>query len=168
MAPHITLATWWSKTGADVVTRKTSEDDIAALEARYSFVIPDDFRQYLKEVIPAAENYDDEDGNWWPLDRLKSIPDEYEYPVGETLAKNAGKHLIFLDCMMWSWAWAISCAEDETRGKVALVGSSPDGYVADSFAEFVDRYTTDWMSISRVQKRKETPSGRSWARLWRR
>lgn len=161
MVPHLILKAWWSKTGADIATRVTPEAAITALEARYSLSIPNDFRQYLKEGLPVAENWDDEDGNWWPIERLKNISDEYEYPVtNPAVAENAGKHLIFLDYMMWSWAWAISCADDETRGKVALIGGLPDGYVADSFAEFVERYTTDWMSISQVQATAE-PTDRS-------
>ena len=150
MEPHLLLQAWWSKTAAGIATRKTPDNELAALEARYSISIPSDFRKYLKEGLPDAENWDAENGNWWPINRLKNIPEEYKYPLNTVVVQNTAKHLVFLDYLQWCWAYAISCADDETRGKVALIGGLPDGYVADSFAEFVERYTTDWVSIIRV------------------
>ena len=167
MRPHQTLQAWWSRTAAGIVTRATPQNAIAALEVRYSITLPDDFRAYLSEGVPKEENWDDEDGNWWPISRIKNIPDEYEHAVGEPIASNASKHLIFLDYSIWCWAWAISCADDETRGKVAIIGGSPDGYVADSFEEFVERYTSDWGAISQVQK-KSAIGGSFWGKLRRR
>lgn len=165
MAPHLTLQTWWSKTAAGIETRATPEATILQLEARYGIALPADFRQYLNRGVPTAENWDAEDGNWWPTERIKNIPDEYEHSVDDPLAQNAAKHLIFLDYSIWCWAWAISCADDETYGKVAVIGGLPDGYVADSFAEFVERYTTDWMSVSQVPRvAKPTGRFRSWLR----
>ncbi len=150
MTAHLTLKSWWSKTAAGIETRVAPETEITALEIRYGVSLPREFREYLREGAPIAENWDAEDGNWWPVERIKNISDEYEHPVSEPIAQNAARHLFFLDHSIWSWAWAISCADDETRGKVALIGGVPDGYVADSFGEFVQRYTTDWVSICRV------------------
>jgi hypothetical protein len=164
MAPHLTLQAWWSRTAAGIETRTTSETGLAALEARYSVSLPADFRQYLSQGVPTAENWDAEDGNWWPIERIRNIPDEYPQPVGDSVAQNAAKHLVFLDFSMWSWAWAISCADDETRGKVALIGVSREGYVADSFAAFVERYTSNWNSISEVQKGRLKDRLRAWLR----
>jgi hypothetical protein len=153
---------WWFETAAGIKTKATPEADIAALEARYGVALPADFRQYLAVGVPTAENWDAEDGNWWPTERIKNIPDEYEHPVSAVVARSSAKHLVFLDYNIWSWAWAISCAEDETYGKVAVIGGHPDGYVADSFAEFVERYTTDWMSVSQVPSKKLTGRFRAW------
>lgn len=165
MAPYLKSDAWWSKTGAGIQTKRSSQAAVAELESRYGIVIPADFRDYLCQGAPTAENWDAEDGNWWPLERIKSIPDEYEHPVSDPVAKGAAKHLIFLDYSIWCWAWAISCAHDETYGKVAVVGGAPDGYVADTFAEFVDRYTTDWISVSQVPgNAKPTGRFRSWLR----
>jgi hypothetical protein len=164
MLPHRTLQAWWSQTGAEIVTQVTPQNDIAALEARYRITLPDDFRAYLEKGVPKEENWDEQDGNWWPMSRIKNIPDEYEHPISGPIASNAAKHLIFLDYSIWSWAWAISCADDETRGKVALIGASPDGYVADTFKEFVERYTSDWCAISQVRK-KAASRGSFWGRL---
>lgn len=151
MAPYQTLQAWWSRTAAEIETKAAPEPVIAALETRYGVVLPSDFRQYLRHSVPTAENWDAEQGNWWPIECIKNIPEEYEHPVSDPVARSSAKHLVFLDYSIWSWAWAISCA-DETYGKVALIGGLPDGYVADSFAEFVDRYTTDWASVSKVPK----------------
>ena len=164
MLPHLILQLWWKKTAASIDTQRTPEAHLAALEARYSLSLPDEFRTYLREGVPTNENWDAEDGNWWPLARIKNIPDEYEQPVSGPIARNAAKHLFFLDYSIWSWAWAISCANDETWGKVALIGGALDGYVANSFAEFVDRYTTEWMSISRVKTVSRSSRIWSWMR----
>lgn len=165
MAPYLTLQAWWSKTAADIETMTTPEATIAELETRYKVNLPTDFREYLSHGVPISENWDAEDGNWWPIQRIKNIPDEYEHPVSDPIARNTAKHLIFLDYSIWSWAWGISCANDETYGKVTLIGGLPDGYVADSFKDFVERYTTDWMSVSQVPKAAK-PIGRfrTWLR----
>lgn len=163
VAPHSILKTWWSETGAEITTRETPEAEIVALENRYGGSLPDEFRGYLKLSAPVEENWDVEDGNWWPVERIKNIPEEYDTSVSDVIGRNASKHLIFLDYLTWSWAWAISCADDETRGRVALIGGAPDGYVAESFAEFVERYTADWDSISRVHAhRKPSRRFRRW------
>ncbi|MEI6643392.1 MAG: SMI1/KNR4 family protein [Novosphingobium sp.] len=154
MQSHLVLQNWWSLTGTVITTRTCSEAEIAALEQRYGVTLPDDFRNYLRESAPVAENCDEEDGKWWPIERIRNIPDEYEHEVGAALARNAAQHLFFVDFSIWCWAWAISCANDETRGKIAVIGGggSADGYVADSFAEFVQKYTEEWTSISQVHK----------------
>ena len=167
MAPHLILQAWWSKTDAGVVSRPASEAEIAGLEARYGVALPTDFRQYLTEGAPVAENWDAENGNWWPLDRIKSIPEEYEHAVSAPIAENADKHLFFLDHMQWCWAWAISCVNDETFGRVALIGGQSEVYVASSFTDFVERYTTDWFEVSRLPK-AEPKTVRIWDRLLRR
>jgi hypothetical protein len=144
-----------------VVTRTASEAEIAELEARYDISLPEDFRQYLAHGVPVAENWDAEDGNWWPLEQIKSIAEEYPYSVTEPIAQNADKHLFFLDYMVWSWAWAISCADDETFGRVALIGGESEAYVASSFTDFVERYAMDWFEVSILPKAKPKR-----ARIW--
>ena len=85
---------------------------------------------------------------WWPLQRLKNIPDEYPHTVTDpTIAKNAPRYIFFADYMIWCWAWAIDCGDGKDRGRVAVIGGSPDRFVADSFAEFVDRYVEDQRQI---------------------
>ena len=164
MHPHLVLQNWWSQTESEVSTTVTPEAEITALEGRYGVRLPHDFREYLREGAPVAENWDAEDGNWWPIGRIRSVPDEYPHPVGEGVARNAAQHLFFLDYSIWSWAWAISCADDETRGKIAVIGGGglADGYVADSFSEFVDAYTSDWMSVSQVQTVGPMDRFRAW------
>jgi hypothetical protein len=95
------------------------------------------------------ENWDQEMGNWWPLSRIKNIPDEYEHALPDFIPFRGGlKYLFFLDHCVWCWAWAISCADDDTHGKVAVIGHPNERYVADSFTEFVERYTRDWASVA--------------------
>lgn len=148
MHAYLKLQEWWSDTGADIDTKARSDEHIKELVRRYDLNLPDDFELYLSESSPIAENWDDEMGNWWPLERLKNIPDEYEHELPSFIPEQGRKFLFFLDHCIWCWAWAISCADDDTRGKVVLIGGQDARFVADSFSEFVDRYTADWLSVS--------------------
>lgn len=107
--------------------------------------MPEDFRKYLLRCAPEEIFWDAEDTIWWPPDRVKNIPDEYEYPTGNPLIsqKKAPTYLFFADFMIWCCAWAICCEEGPDRGKVAVIGGHPDHFVADSFTEFVIAYVAD-------------------------
>lgn len=78
MAPYLTLQAWWLKTASDIETKAIPEATIANLEARYGVALPADFRQYLSHGVPTAKNWDAEDGNWWPAERIKNIPEEFD------------------------------------------------------------------------------------------
>ena len=141
------LRRWWAATGAAIEVRPTHPVAIHALEDRYGIAFPEDFRRYLLTSCPAEENWDDENTNWWPLHRIRNIPDEYEPEISdEEIAADAGKYLFFADNFIWAWAWAISCTDDGNRGRVAVIGGT-DRFVASSFTEFVDRYLTDFNSV---------------------
>jgi len=144
------LRAWWNATDAGVKTRPASEAKVAALEQRYHLTLPDDFRRYLLTACPEGENeWDTENTIWWPLHRIRNVPEEYEHPIqDERIAAAADKYLFFADYMIWCWAWAICCADGPDRGRVALIGGLPDRIVADNFDEFVDRYIRNWASVS--------------------
>jgi len=147
MESHHALRRWWTDTGADIRAAGASDEAIVALEGRYDLVVPEDFRAYLRDTVPAADNWDEEMGNWWPVARLRTLPEEYPHPVDLPLPNDGRRFLFFLDHCVWCWAWAISCEDDETRGQVMLIGGN-DRIVAHSFTEFVARYTADWMSVA--------------------
>jgi hypothetical protein len=126
--------------------RRTADAEayVGALESRYGIRIPDDFRRYLLHVAPSAEATDEEVTAWWGLGRIRSVPEEYQHEISNSaIATEAGAYLIFADYLVWCWAWAVCCSEGPNRGRVALIGGDPDGFVADSFSEFVERYLRD-------------------------
>jgi len=53
----------------------------------------------------------------WDIDRIKSLEEELDgtdfCKIDHALAGELGHYIIFVDHMMWSWAWAICCE----RGK---------------------------------------------------
>jgi hypothetical protein len=147
MDANLTLQQWWSRTCAYIETSPHSDAQIGALERRYGLTIPEDFRHYLSLSCPVSETFDDDLGTWWPLERIRNIPEEYPSFLDDTVADGGRKFLFFLDHSIWCWAWSISCADDDTRGKVFLVVGPGGRFVADSFTEFVERYTTDWISV---------------------
>ncbi len=127
----------------------TSPIQIQELERRYAVSLPEDFRVYLLTSSPVEESLDNENTSWWHFDRIRNIPDEYEHEVSHPrIAVGGSQYLFFADYAIWCWAWAISCTNDEDRGKVAIIGGMPDRFVADSFSEFVEKYLSDIRSVS--------------------
>jgi hypothetical protein len=122
-----------------------AEEDVRALEISYAVSLPEDFREYLLHAAPEHERiWDDGDVLWWPITDIKNVPDEYEHGLeGLISAAHAEKTLFFADFMIWCWAWAICCDDNEHRGKIILVGRSPDKVVANSFTEFAESYLRD-------------------------
>jgi hypothetical protein len=126
--------------GEGAIPCPDSEARVARLEERYSISIPTDFRRYLLHIAPLKDAMDGEITDWWSLDRICNIPGDYRQEVSEPIASEAAAYLFFADYMMWCWAWAVCCSDGPNRGRVALIGADPDGFVADSFTGFVERY----------------------------
>ncbi|WP_443747574.1 SMI1/KNR4 family protein [Asticcacaulis solisilvae] len=120
------------------------EARIAAIEARYAVTLPEDFRSYLGGDCPEQERHDAENTTWWGLDQIGSLPDAHPYAAAGELARLAvDKYLVFADYMVWCWAWAINCGDDEHRGKIAIIDGSADRFVAGSFRDFLQLYTVN-------------------------
>jgi hypothetical protein len=146
---HLRLQQWWEETRAGIKTETIPEQYIAELENRYSLILPDDFRDYLRFSSPVGETWDARMGTWREFEQIKNIPDEYQYELAPAIASQAHKYLFFVDHCIWCWAWAISCADDKSRGCVAFIGGAPyDKIVASSFSDFVGKYISDWKSVA--------------------
>lgn len=142
------LQQWWSQTGSGIKTEAIAAHRIESLERRYDLVLPDDFKQYLRLSSPIEEAWDDETTTWWHFERIKNITDEFHGELEPFIAERRGKYLFFADYCIWCWAWAISCADDDTHGKVAMIGGRGyDKMVAESFSDFVQKYTSDIHSV---------------------
>ena len=138
------LAKWLGTGSVGAAELERRELAVRKVEQETGLSLPEDFRLYLLHASPIDQAWDDEMVIWWPIERLKTIPDEYEGPIGlEGVAASAAEWLFFADYCLWCWAWAICCGEGEDRGRIALIGGSPDRIVADSFTEFVDRHLSD-------------------------
>lgn len=148
MEAHQRLRNWWSVSSPTIVTAAQPENAILALEQRYQVRLPEDFRNYLLTICPVGDDWDEHDTFWWPLGRIRNIPEEYGHEISNPrIAAAADRCLFFADYSIWCWAWAISCSEDEDRGRVAMIGGDPDHFVADSFTDFVERYTQSFDSV---------------------
>jgi hypothetical protein len=146
--PMNALAKWLRAQG-DIWTRTHAGASVDSLESRYGIRIPEDFRRYLIDLAPRLEFTDDEATAWWPLGRIRSLPEEYEHGSNNAaIAAEAGTYLFFADYLIWSGAWAVCCSEGPNRGRVAFIGGQPDGFVADSFTEFVALYLRDPAGIA--------------------
>ena len=143
LKPYQKLQRYWRDTEARVSTVRLSAQAIDDLERKYGIDLPDDFADYLLHSCPEDDfAVDNNMTSWWPLDRIKSIPEEYQHESSDvTIARDAAKFLFFADYAIWCWAWAIACGGDN-RGRVAVI-SGRDRFVADSFAQFVDVYIDD-------------------------
>lgn len=120
---------------------KEAISKIESLCRRYSITLPDDFERYLLEEASIEERWDAHGIIWWNLDRIRSLTDECLKPPSPQqrspeIEAESGKYLVFADYLMWCYAYAICCSDGPNRGKVALIGVEPDGFVADSFSQF--------------------------------
>lgn len=118
---------------------------LAVLGQRYPVHLLDDFRAYLLEASPGGEYWDEEGTTWWGTERIRNIPDEFDYGEGDArIMASAGQYLFFADYLVWCFAWAICCAKGEDFGQVVVIGGGQsDRVAADSFTDFVDRYLRD-------------------------
>lgn len=141
------LSLWWQATGSDVTTGSNAPDAVATLAARYDVALPSDFHAYLLHGCPVTEGgMDHELGSWWPLERIRNLPDEEGCGPTPDLPGNGARYLLFADLLNWCHAWAISCEPGPTYGHVIRV-SDTNVVVAESFTDFVERYVWDWKSI---------------------
>jgi hypothetical protein len=144
--PWEKLQRYWAETDSGVVTGPKTEAQIAALEARYDIVLPEDFREYLLNSCPGerAWCFDDASTDWWPLGRIKVVEEELEGPKIKEANRPYWRYLFFADGYIWCWAWAICCDRgDADYGRIRVFGREPDRFVAESFAEFVDLHVTE-------------------------
>lgn len=137
--PHHKLIRYWEETNLNIAFGPSSEDSVAALEKRYGIAFPEDFRAYLLEVSLEDDQLDEHCTEWWSLQRIKNIPDEYEYPIeNPEITQDSQFYIFFADYMFWCWAWAICCKPGKNYGRIVQIGT--DRFVAENFAEFIDFY----------------------------
>lgn len=135
----------WLKATSEIDCHPASVAEVAALERRYGVLLPEDFRTYLLEALPACGgNMDDAMTTWWEIDLIKNIPDEYansQYGPHQwrnaEVAAEQDVYLFFADYCIWCAAWAINCGKGVNRGRIVLIDGVKDDFVADSFSEFV-------------------------------
>jgi hypothetical protein len=93
LKPYQKLRRYWRDTKANVSTVALNQESIASLEQTYGVRLPDDFRDYLLHSCPKDDFSYDEMTTWWPRNRLKNIPDEYEHEVTDaSISKNSAKY----------------------------------------------------------------------------
>lgn len=138
---HETLRAYWTTEGFDFATVGVSEAELAALETRYGIRLPEEFRAYLMNICPADDSADE--GlctSWWPLARIRNIPEEYEWEVTDSaIAAEASTSLFFADYSIWASAWAICCGAGPNYGRIVSICGA-DKFVASGFRDFVERH----------------------------
>jgi hypothetical protein len=118
------------------------------LEERYAITLPEDFRDYLIARAPESDWMDRYGFTWWAPEQIKNLPDECGprnpgAAVNPEIEAEAQQYLVFADFLIWCYAYAICCSSGPNRGKVALVGSDPNVFVARSFSRFVELVNAD-------------------------
>ncbi|MDF0546481.1 SMI1/KNR4 family protein [Sphingobium sp. H39-3-25] len=148
---YTALAAYWAKSDPAFVHQQGAIIDVEALERRYSLTLPEDFRSYLLHAAPTTIWMDDIGTQWWSAPEIKSLPDECpDGSPGNTnpdIEQERDQCLVFADYLIWCYAWAICCSDGPNRGKIALIGGSPDMFVADSFRDFLRLELVDAIEI---------------------
>lgn len=144
MTLHERLLQLW-RTDADFQRDdKPAQVAVTELEARYGVSLPPDFRAHLEHVAPTEAFFDDNAVNWWPVNDIKNIPDEYPHEIkNPEVAGNAGKYLFFADYLIWLWAWAICCdPNDANFGRIVRIDGQDD-FFSDDFEQFLELAVND-------------------------
>ena len=128
------------------------QDILHNLQERYRIRLPKDFAAYVAGASPREDWMDGFGMIWWGAESIKSLRDECgdESPGGQPNAEiedEADQYLVFADFLMWSYAYAICCSAGPNRGRIALIGAQPDGFVANSFSSFVNLAAQDSLLI---------------------
>ena len=109
---------------------------------------PDSFRAYLRNASPVSDpSWDNELTNWWPFESIKSVAEDYEWPLDCAVAGNEDKLILFADFSIWCWGWAVNCTPGIDYGKIMVIGGN-ERYVADSFDAFVAAYIRNLASVA--------------------
>ena len=147
--PYQHLQRFWHQDSSERAPKYQVEYAVHSLERIYEIALPTDFREYLLFGSPVDERMDEWDCTWWPVNRILNLPDEYPDGVrNPVIAADPTRYIVFADHMLSAWAWAIACTEDENRGRVAIIGTETDPFVAGDFAGFVDLYIGDLFAVS--------------------
>jgi hypothetical protein len=148
MKPYQKLIQRWTTDGLTIAAG-VSEEGLRRFETRHRVTLSTvpDFREYLLNVDGMAqiggEDCDQEGFAFWPLSRIKSVPEECaESNVETPRFDNVGNYFAFADYMQWSWAYAIDVRPNQL-GKILQFGTYSPRIVADSFSQFVDVYLAD-------------------------
>jgi len=144
LKPYQKLQDFWRRTKSDITYRPTSEDAVSAIEHEYSIYLPAQFREYLLKSCPFGSGLDDSYTDWWSLERISSVAEEYK--GWEKRLKNNDvleyphSYLFFADYSIWCWAWAICCKQGPNYGRVVQIDKIDDHFVANDFSQFVNEY----------------------------
>jgi hypothetical protein len=135
------LAEHWAQDDNYKPQSLDAELRIEEIEQRYSVKLPDDFKVYLLLASPNEIYMDDIGTQWWSIADIKNVTEECEDILLDSsnaeIEAERDQYIIFADFLIWCYAWAICCSAGKNRGKVALIGGSPDHFVADSLRDFL-------------------------------
>ena len=115
---------------------------VESLKGRYQLQLPPDFEEYIRQHAPAEDSSDPRHFIWWAPQNIKSLTEECgsttsSDQVNREIECEADQYLVFADFLAWCYAYAICCSQGPNKGKIALIGGRPDGFVASSFSHFV-------------------------------
>jgi SMI1 / KNR4 family (SUKH-1) len=118
-----------------------SDDEIRRFEQRAGVKLPADLSTYFKKMDGMqGEETDHQDIRFWSLNEMKPVFEEI--PSADVTLH----YVVFADYSLWAHAYAIYIG-GTPEGRVAIVGGDSPLVVADSFAEFIDMYLRDPLSI---------------------
>ena len=117
-----------------------SEAEIEEFQERHQVVLPPDVRAYfalLNGTTIGAYGMEDEDLlGFWHLDQVRTFAEQ-----GVVDAPDASKSFVFADHSIWVYAFALRLSKNPAAPTSVVVDiGSPPTHVADSFAEFIERY----------------------------
>ena len=130
----------WTANKAELNQPATSEA-IAQFENQCQLFIPSDFKAYLSNVNGMKDKSESDDDfiSFWALDDLKSLAED-EWYNGWLVMGDANEYFVFADHSIRVYDFAVRFSKSATKSTPVYFVSGPPRQIADSFAEWIERY----------------------------
>lgn len=139
------LRDFWKEQGV-TASEGVSRADLAAFESLHSVKLPNDLRDYFREIngfsdLSAKEN-DSRGFRFLPLSSVRTATDELRnLSPGLPELPNSDSYFVFAEYLQWAWGYAIRLDQDSTqRTEVIHVGSLASPVLATTFSGFMKLY----------------------------
>lgn len=126
------------------------DDEIKAFENAYNVLLPDDVREYFKQVNGTHDQSDSEFIQFYSLDKVKKITEAYDgwhgVPDYNLIVKTLSeyeKYYAFANYSIHVFCYAIKLTSNVSENEVLAVAGGEYKKISNSFSGFLELYLND-------------------------
>jgi len=132
------------------VSRLANDEEICAFESAYNARLPQDLKEYFKQVNGTNDQSDSEFIQFYSLDKIKKVSETYDgwhgVPDYKLIVKTLDEHekyYAFANYNIHVFCYAIKLTASESENEVLVIGGGEYKKIANSFTGFIDLYLND-------------------------